>query len=362
MKKGLTIGLIGTGLALLGAWIWTKVSQVKNFASSLVVTPMWYGKAKDMKVSLQGVKLPLAVDLNNRSDLSVDVKVNSFDIVNSAGKVLASNTSSTDNVTIPANGTGRVPIDVWINLSTLITIISGAYESIANGDFDIIKEKMEKLIDGCTMKFGVTINGAFNINLDLALDEDEEIDTTATQVVKQASNGLGLVCAQDRKIGSLADYEHLIPDESELRRKDAFLVDDVTPEETAKFIRKMAKRYKGDTERLAYALERPTIEETIQSIYDFVFAYVKYTEDAPDREQLRRPLRTLYDQKGDCDCYSLLVASICENLDLDYKVRIAEYDHKGYYQHVYIIIEGMVCDPVIDRCFKEKKPSKKRDF
>lgn len=357
MKKGtkiaLAVGGIGLGLGLL---VWGKVTQVKNFANSLVVTPMWYGKPKDMKVSMQGVKLPLAVDFVNRSDLAVDVRVNSLDVVNSHGKVIANNTDASKTISIPANGTGRMPIDVWIPLSTLVTIVSSAVDSIVAGDVDIIKDKMIELIEGCTFKIGVTINNLINVNLDVVLNEGSDVDT------EQAVGGLGLVCAQDRKIGSINDYIHLLPPIENLHYKDAFLLQEVTPEETAQSVRVLARKYKKDTERLAYALERDTEEETIQAIFDFVYAYIKYTEDAPDREQLRRPLRTLYDQKGDCDCYSLLIASICENLGLDYTIRIAEYDRKGYFQHIYIIIDGYVCDPVIDRCFKEKKPSKKLDF
>lgn len=356
MKKSLKIGLFSAGLVGLGLWIWTKVAQVKNFVNSLVITPMWYGKPKDMKISMQGVKCPLAVDLVNRSDFSVNVKLNSFDVVNKDGKVIANNTSETDAIAIPANGTGRMKVDVWIPIATLVTIISSAVESIVAGNEVIIIEKLTKLIDGCTMKIGITINNAINANIDVMLDEEKEVE------VKESAKGLGLVCAQDRKIGSINDYKHLLPPQSNLNYNDNVIIQDVTPEQTAVMIRRMARRYKKDTEQLAMALERKTIAESVQSIWDFVCAYIKYTEDAPDREQLRRPLRTLYDQKGDCDCYSCLVASICENLGYDYKVRIAEYDNKGYYQHVYIIVEGYVCDPVIDRCYKEKKPTQKKDF
>lgn len=358
MKRGAKIGIVSAGVIGLGLWIWTKVSQAKNFAQSLVVTPMWYGKPKDMKVSMQGVRCPLAVDFGNRSDLALKVKVNSLDVVNSAGNTIAYNDSTgTDTIEIPANGTGRMPIDVWIPISTLAKVISSAVSSIIAGDVSVIQDECYKLIDGCTIKVGITINGLVNANLDVVLNESKEVNVDGEKV-----SGLGLVCAQDRKIGSRKDYQHLIPSESNLNRNDQIIINDVTPEQTAMKIREFAVKYKSDTTDLAYALERDNLKDTIQSIYDFVCAYIKYTEDSPNNEQLRRPLRTLYDQKGDCDCYSCLVASICENLGLSYKVRIAEYDNKGYYQHVYIVIEGYVCDPVIDACFKEKKTTKRKDF
>ncbi|MCQ2232168.1 MAG: transglutaminase-like domain-containing protein [Paludibacteraceae bacterium] len=356
MKKGTKIGLAVGFIGIGGFLIWNTISRAKNFANNLVVTPMWYGKPKDMQVSMQGVKLPLAVDFVNRSDFSVSVRLNSFDVVNSAGKVIANNTSATNTITIPANGTGRMPVDVWIPIATLATIIVSAVQSIANGDIEIIQNKCKELVDGCTMKFGLTINNIANVALSVVLDEKEEIP------VEQPVSGLGLVAKTQRRIGSIQDYIDLIPSESKLLRNDDYIQSNVSPEETASFIRKMAIKYRKDTEQLAYALERNTIEETVQAIFDFVYSYIKYEEDAPDREQVRRPLRTLYEQKGDCDCYAMLIASICENLDLNYKLRIAEYNNRGYYQHIYCIVEGYTCDPVLDTCFEEKRPTKKKDF
>lgn len=358
MKKGTKIGLIIAGLAGVGILIWSKISQVKTFAKSLVVTPMWYGGINDMQISMEGVKCPLAVDFGNRSDLSLSVKLNSFDVVNGKGSVIARNSSSgTDPIEIPANGTGRMPVDVWIPITTLSQLISSAVTSIIAGDTSSIANKCKELIAGCTMRFGITINNTINASFSVVLDQEAEV-----KIDENSVKGLGLVCAQDRKIGSIEDYRQFLPSIDKLCHNDRDIIDDVQPEQTAQMIRKMAVRYKKDTQMLSYALERDTIEDTIQAIWDFVASYIKYTEDRSDCEELRRPLRTLYEQKGDCDCYSLLIASICENLGLRYDIRIAEYYNRGYFQHVYIVIEGFVCDPVIDKCFKEKKPTKQKDF
>lgn len=360
MRKGTKIGLVFGFLGIGGLLIWNTISRARNFANSLVVTPMWYGKAKDMQVSMQGIKLPLAVDFVNRSDFSVNVRLNSFDVVNSAGKVVANNTQATKQVTIPANGKGRMPVDVWIPLSVLLQVGKASYDAIMAGDFDVALSKCEELVEGCTMVFGITINDLANVKISLKLDEDSEVDTTEAK--PKETSGMGLVAKRQRRIGSIDDYKDLIPAESKLLRNDSIVIDDVTPEETASFVRKMARRYKKDTERLSYALERETTEETIQAIFDFVYHYIRYEEDSKICEQVRRPLRTLYEQVGDCDCYSTLIASICENLGLNYKLRIAEYDNKGYYQHIYCVIEGYPCDPVLDECFDEKKPTHKKDF
>ena len=77
-------------------------------------------------------------------------------------------------------------------------------------------------------------------------------------------------------------------------------------------------------------------------------------------EQVRRPLRTLYDQKGDCDCFATLIGSILENLGIKYKFRVAAYQ-RGW-QHDYVIVPYengyYTVDPVLDQCFAEKKPTR----
>jgi hypothetical protein len=83
-------------------------------------------------------------------------------------------------------------------------------------------------------------------------------------------------------------------------------------------------------------------------------------------EQVRRPLRCLYDKKGDCDCYATLIGSMLENLNIPYKFRIAAYNGNENYQHVYVIVPNgtgyYTCDPVVDRFNYEKPPSKTKDF
>ena len=81
-------------------------------------------------------------------------------------------------------------------------------------------------------------------------------------------------------------------------------------------------------------------------------------------EQVRRPLRTLYDQKGDCDCYATLIGAMLKNMGIDFRFRIAAYS-AGRYQHVYVVVPSndsptgyYVVDPVLDQCFAEKAPSK----
>lgn len=365
MKKASKILLGLLGLGGIGLYIWSKVGQTKQLVNNLQVFPMVYGSIKDWKVDIQkGIKIPVAIDFMNRSDASCKLRLNSLTIINQQDKVLAYTSAGNYVVSLDAYATKRLSdIDLWISSSTgfplLGTSLAAVISSIITGDtskLNTIKEKAMEMIEGCTIQLSLTVNEAVTVTLEIPYGDTGEVHA------ESGVSGLGLVCAEDRQIKPLSDYAHLIPGKENLRYDDKIVFNDVHPEDTAKFIRKIAREYKKDTSVLAKALKGESVKHTIQNIWNFVAEHIAYVQDASDKEQVRRPLRTLYDQKGDCDCYATLIASICENLGYSYRIRIAEYDNKDYFQHVYCIIEGHTCDPVVDRCFYEKKPTRVKDF
>lgn len=356
MKKGWKIGIISTIVAGAALWIFGKISGVKNMINNLVVTPKWYGGINDMKIDLnRGIKLPLAIDLENNSDVELKVKINYVKATNKDGETFADSATGNYQATLKAKKRVTLPIDIWVSASKLYSIIGASISSIIAGDATIVKNKLMSIVEGANMRINLSSMG---VTFDVYVDFGQ---STTVEEGKKVS-GLGLVSHENRIIRPLSDYQHLLPPYSELEYADSIIINEVTPEETAQFIRSVGYAYKQDTEALARTLERKNTMETVQNIWNFCTSHVKYEEDSVSNEQVRRPLRTLYEQRADCDCYSALIASICENLDLDYVVRIAEYDHKGYFQHVYIIIEGYVCDPVVDKCFYEKPTTKHKNF
>ena len=350
MKKGLKIGIIATVVLGVAAYIWGRVSTIKNMVTNLVITPKWYGSLNDMKIDFnKGVKCPLAVDIENRTDTELDIKINSVDLYSGEERV-ATSAAGNYSKTLRANSTVTIPIDVWVSSSVILSLI---VSSILNNS--AVLEKAKEIVNKATLKINLTAKGVM-AEVTMKLGESKTIEES------KGTKGLGLVNYSNRQIRPLGDYLGLIPDVSELRHEDNIIIRDVTPEETAAFIREVGEKYKGDTKQLAESLKGRNTQETVENIWNFCVEHIRYTEDSKENEQVRRPLRTLYEQKADCDCFSALIASICENLGIDYVIRIAEYDNKGYYQHVYVIIDGYVCDPVVDECFYEKPTTKHKDF
>lgn len=356
MKKGLKIGIIATIVFGAAAYILGRIGNIKNLVTNLVVTPKWYGSLNDMKIDVnKGIKCPLAIDIENRTDTSLDIKINSVDLYGD-GKQIATSAAGNYSKTLRANSTVTIPIDVWISSSVVYSMLGTSILSLISGDTDNIKSKAQQLIKDATLKINLTAKGVM-MEVSMKLGESKTLKDE-----KKGTSGLGLVNYSKREIKPLADYIEIIPDVSELKHEDAIIIDDVTPEETAEFIREVGRKYKKDTEVLASVLRGRNNRETVENIWKFCVSHIRYTEDSKENEEVRRPLRTLYEQKADCDCFSALIASICENLGIPYIVRIAEYDNKGYFQHVYVIADGYVCDPVVDQCFYEKETSNHKDY
>lgn len=184
---------------------------------------------------------------------------------------------------------------------------------------------------------------------------------------KIALNGLGLVAKAKRVISPKKDYLHLIDSIGSLENTNPIIVNDGDVDRTLHEMSKIVKKYKGDTRNLAKALKANTLNQTLKNIFDFVYKYIQYIPDHKYTEQLRRPLRTLHDQKGDCDCYSILIATILENLGIDYRFRVTAYSDPNRFQHVYIIVptkngKYYTVDPVLDNYNEEKNYSNKKDY
>ncbi|MCQ2232071.1 MAG: transglutaminase-like domain-containing protein [Paludibacteraceae bacterium] len=338
-KKYYIIG--GLGLAAIATLIYAKTASTVNAVKGLTFGVNWYGDLNDINISTSGVKLPLSAVIGNRSDQTVKGTINSVDIYKGGSKIAYSKAKKYDFVLSSYRDT-TIPIDIvipYLSALSLIRSYGSLYEAFS----------------GIKIRIDFTLNGS--------LQQPIVIDVETGEV---SLDGVGYTPTLTRNIRSLSNYGSVIPRYTNNKHTDPILIENVTPEQTASFIRKMAKSCAWQTKELSKRLKRNTVKETVRSVFDFVFNHIEYVRDSEKNEQVRSPLRTLEEQKGDCDCFSLLIASIFENLNIPYIIRIAEYDHKGYFQHVYVIAmqngQELPCDPVTDYCFYQKPFTNKKDF
>jgi hypothetical protein len=355
------IALIGGAAVLL----LMKGSSLANMAKNLTYTIRLDGKPKlyaggawTFITSIIGasngskIRFPLAIDFENRSDEEVTIGVNAVFLKYKDGQI-ASSKPGAAQVRIAKHATTTMTgIDVDVSLSSLISIAGQAISTkLSDGDLSAVTNEM-------SVDMSLVLNNALVVNVSKALGEQGTISTD-----KGAVSGLGLVAASRRKIRSIGDYIAFIPPKEELRRRDLVVIPDGTVKDTARLMYKVLETYADDTAALARQLRRGTLEATLRNIWNFVYTHIDYVKDDVTREQVRRPLRTLYDQKGDCDCFATLIGSILRNLGIPFKFRIAAYNREGRYQHVYVVVPTesgryFAVDPVLDECLGEKTPSK----
>lgn len=149
---------------------------------------------------------------------------------------------------------------------------------------------------------------------------------------------LGLVASYKRKIQSGEQYNHLFPSakgSSVIRNPNGSVY------ETLEYMQDIIKRTLYQTEGIAKLLKGKTLEQTCRNIFNFCYTHIQYKLDDAGFEQLRQPSRAWKDRKTgiDCDCFSIFISSILTNLRIPHHLRIIELNDKGYFQHVYVIVE-----------------------
>lgn len=340
-KKGIFI--IGGALAAL-ALLAKKATALKSMGDLITVTPRLDGKPSLKGGILGKLVTPVNVEFANRSDAEVTIQIQSVKLKYN-GKELGDIQPNQKVVTIKKYATSvlaGIRFEIPIK-NLLLTGIAKDFLLKSNGPSDVAK--------GMTVLVSVQANG-----MPVAMEKGFS-----------GVAGLGLTAAAKRKIGPKSDYQHLIAPVSSLNRNDSMLTRNGSVDDTVRYMIQKANATKADTERLAQALKGNTLDETLRNIWNFVFKYIKYEQDSQFAEQIRRPLRTLHDQKGDCDCYSMLVGSILKNLGVPFSFRITAYYHRPYFQHVYVIVPKpgggyVTVDPVVDAYNYEKPYTNAKDF
>lgn len=343
--KGKSYGkIIAWGLALAGAvWAVRKVMAVKSMAGNLSFTP-FVGGVPSYKNS--ELTVPIHVGIKNISGGSLTVAVNKVEVYIDSSLVAYATVPTKNEVIIMPNAYSVLSgFKVALPINALLQKLSDNAYNLVTGNYDALLSRV-------SVRFDAVIDGALTVSVKHSL----------------AQSVLGLVSKTARRIGPLSDYAAYLPPKTELKREDLYVNTFADYRNTVALMKKVVATTLPDTARLAKWLKRDTVKETVVSVFNFVYRYIRYETDDILAEQVRRPLRTLYDQRGDCDCYSTLIASILTNLGIAYKFRVAELHHRGYYQHVYVIVpvgasgDYYVCDPVLDEPLKECDKTRYQDF
>lgn len=356
MEKGFKI----IGFILLGGGLCYAVSKglsYLNFAKDLVCTPKIDGGLKNIKFRNSQLRIPIAVSFENKTDKELTIGLSNI-VLRYNGNEVGNLKANDKSVKVERYKTSTLSgLVVAIPLTSLLKYAGQAISSL------ITTQNFGTIVSNLSADISFILNNAIICKFTQKFGESTDFDTSGN--VKGFS-GLGVTASRPRKLKPFKDYEMYIPPKSELYHRNLILFPNGGVEDTVELMKKVAKEFAPDTRMLAEHLRRGTLNATLQSIFDFVYNYIQYEQDSTTTEQVRRPLRTLWDRKGDCDCFATLIGSILTNLGIPFKFRVAAYNGRENFQHVYVIVPTgagyKVCDPVLDRCFTEKPPTKTMDF
>lgn len=114
------------------------------------------------------------------------------------------------------------------------------------------------------------------------------------------------------------------------------------------------------TKSLAKQLYSADRRQALMNLFKYIVDNFKYKNDELGLEQLREPARSLKDRKTgvDCDCFSILIASVLTNWNIPFVFRVVAYKEEKGLSHVYpmaILDNEAVALDVVSRKFNYQK-------
>ena len=120
-----------------------------------------------------------------------------------------------------------------------------------------------------------------------------------------------------------------------------------TNPETVKYIKKLSQEGAKNETLQAAAKYISQMDDPIKGVFDFAYNSAVYYPD-PDERQILQPVHvTLRDGKANCVDYSILQSALLRILGIKHYYKMVSFDNAPDYDHIYIVANGKVLDPVI---------------
>lgn len=206
----------------------------------------------------------------------------------------------------------------------------------------LIHDKMNEIRSEGKFTIYIRMMTALRVG-DRWIDGDITVDR-ATYIPDWARGILGSVpelhdlgfTAPQRILKRGGQYDHLMPSPTGISTD---IADDA---DTYTTIHHIAESYvpqvAWQTADLAPVLRGRTVAQTCQNIWNFLYDHIQYVRDPKGVELLRSPRQLWADRQngGDCDCTSIMTATILDNLGIPYAYRKTRYS--SGWQHIYIVV------------------------
>jgi len=98
-----------------------------------------------------------------------------------------------------------------------------------------------------------------------------------------------------------------------------------------------------------------------RELYGFIVKYIAYVPDPKEEQMIRTAARTLYERKGNCVDYAILLSSYLQRLNVEHYFKLVRYKRMGDFEHIYIVLKnGLILDPVVKRFNYEARYNKSK--
>ncbi len=117
---------------------------------------------------------------------------------------------------------------------------------------------------------------------------------------------------------------------------------------TEQQIIKITKQFAPGLKDFAQQFKGETLLQTAYNIWLYIKTHFQYTHDRAGTEQIRTPLRLLYDKKGDCEDFAIFAAAILFALGYHPVFYIVAFNGKPYFSHIFTVVDDVIIDGVMD--------------
>lgn len=150
--------------------------------------------------------------------------------------------------------------------------------------------------------------------------------------------GIGYIPPGSRSVKPVPQWIlHLVP-KPEGKNETVKSGQEDTETDTMPLIRSKIRRTVYQTAKLAPYFKGTSLRETVKNDWKFINDHIQYVKDDPDAEQVRSPRRCIYDGRGDCDCFTVLLSSLLLNQGIPHSLRIIKQGGADHWSHIYIVI------------------------
>ncbi|MBA4849046.1 hypothetical protein [Emticicia sp. BO119] len=135
-----------------------------------------------------------------------------------------------------------------------------------------------------------------------------------------------------------------------------------TPQTAKTIATQLIPKWSGEAAFIIPSVKGKSLKETCRNLYSYCRKEFAYHVDPKGKELIRSPYQSWSDRKNgiDCEDYAIIIASTL--LELGYSSTLRIVDYGNGWQHIYVLVQGIVIDPVSSLFNYQESYNRKLDF